>query len=105
MSHLQFQHVGTLHHPAGGYWSKAKYEAEASWSTPHGPGRYRIWHEQSWRGGYYSVVRLKPSTGAAKLNGRPLKFSGHSLRTVVSTMNEAVAIAERDNTQLCGETP
>jgi hypothetical protein len=91
--------------PSSSCGDMTKHEAQASWRTPHGPGRYRIWHQQSWRGDYYSVVRLKPSTGASKLNGRPLKFSGYSLKTVVCTWGEAVAIAERDDVQLCGEAP
>jgi hypothetical protein len=100
-SPLQFQHAETLHHPDGGNWSKTRHEAEASWSTPNGPGRYRIWHVQSLGGGYYSVVRLKPATGT--LNGRALRFSGQSLATVVCSMTEAVAIAERDNARLLAQ--
>jgi hypothetical protein len=93
---LQFHIAGTLHHPDGGDWSKRRWEVEASWRTPLGPGRYRIWHEQSWRGSYYRVVRLKPSTGISKLTNSALKFSGHSLADVVHDMEKAVAIAEAD---------
>lgn len=99
-SRLEWNHAGTLHHPDGGLWSKTKHEAEASWSTPLGPGRYRIWHTDSWRGGYYSVVRLTPSAGISKLTRSPLKFSGRSLKTVVCSMAEAVAIAEADNNRM-----
>jgi hypothetical protein len=96
---LQFHIAGTQYHPNGGLWSKTKYEAEAS----RPPFRYRIWHASSWRGGYYSVVRLKPSIGTSKLTKSPLKFSGYSLRTVVCTIEEAVAIAEADNARLVNE--
>ena len=50
-----------------------KYEAQASWSTPQGPGRYRIWSRVGdvYGGNHrFDVVRLKPSTGAFKFNGR-----------------------------------
>ena len=102
---LQWQHAGTLYHPDGGDWSKTKHEAEATWRTPHGPGRYRIWHESSIRGGgyCYSVVRLKPSTGT--LNGHPRKFSGYLLEDAAFTMAQAMAIAEADNVRLSGARP
>ena len=81
-----------------------KYEAQASWSTPQGSGRYRIWSRPGdVYGGnhFYEVVRLKPSIGAWKFNGRLLKFSGRALGRA-HTMAEAEAIAEADNARLCG---
>jgi hypothetical protein len=95
---MQFQRIKTLYGPDGGaHWSKTKDEAVASWSTPLGPGRYRIWREWSWRADLgYTVVRLTPSAGT--FNGKPRKFSGYSLtKHGVRTKAEAIAIAEADN--------
>jgi hypothetical protein len=98
---LQWHNAGTLTHPdaTGASWHKTKWEAEASWSTPHGPGRYRIWCEDS-STVIWSVVRLKPSTGTLP-GGKPRKFSGYNLSIRrVRDMQEAMAIAERDNARL-----
>jgi hypothetical protein len=102
MPRLQWQRVETLYHPDGGDWSKTKHEAVATWSTPLGPGRYRIWRVDSWNGGYFTVVRLKPSNGT--FLGHPKKFSGYALPVAVTTMAAATAAAEADNTRLCSAT-
>src|SRR5215510_4279160 len=96
---LQWEDAGTLYYPDGGSWSKTRREAEASWSTPLGPGRYRIARVESRNGGYWEVVRLRPSNSTFKFNGKPRRFSGYGLGNPVN-MEEAMAIAERDNARL-----
>jgi hypothetical protein len=101
---LQWGAPKTLYHPDGGGWSKTSWEAEASWSTPLGPGRYRISHTSGGRDGdygFYDVVRLKPTTSVFKFNGKPRKFHGYSLGSAQG-QTAAQAIAERDNAKLVG---
>jgi hypothetical protein len=101
---LQFQRMETLYHPDGGDWSKTRWEAEASWSTPLGKGRYRISEERSWRGsGGLDVIRLTPTTAVLKGSNKPRKWHGYNIRTVTSdNVNEAVTIAEADNAKRGG---
>jgi hypothetical protein len=100
---LQFEHVKTLHHPDGGSWSKSIWEAEASWSTPLGKGRYRISEERDWRGSCgLDVIRLKP-TNAVWKGGKPRKWHGYRLDTVRSDhFEKAIAVAEADDTKQRG---
>jgi len=100
---LQFQQAETLYHPEGlGSWSKTRWEAEASWSTPLGKGRYRISEESDWRGSCgIDVIRLKPTNSVWKYSNKPRKWNGHKLDTVHSgEFKKAVAIAEADNARL-----
>jgi hypothetical protein len=80
-----------------------KYEAQATWTTPEGPGRYRIWRRTALN--CFDVVRLKPtSRTAAKGFGarrdQPLKFFGRALASGVRSFAEAKAIAEADDAKL-----
>jgi hypothetical protein len=89
----------------GYFWADIdhKYEAQATWATPEGPGRYRIWRRTALN--CFDVVRLKPTarTAAKGFGARadqPLKFSGRALASGVRSFAEAKVIAEADDAKL-----
>jgi hypothetical protein len=94
----------TLYHPEGGDWQKTRWEAEASWSTPLGKGRYRISEESNSRGSCgIDVIRLTPTASVWKDNKKPRKWHGYKIDTVYGgEFNKALAVAEADNAKLGG---
>jgi len=101
---LKFERMETLYHPDGGSWTKIMWEAEASWSTPLGKGRYRISEESSWSGSCgLDVIRLTPTNSVWKDNKKPRKWHGYKIDTVHSgEFNKAIAIAEADDAKRAG---